>query len=309
MKKWFLILLVLGFSVYLAGCSNDSELKESTEIAGDTASETAEYENSETGEESQGTADGAKLNKQESKESAVTSEAAQTNRKVIYNANLRVEVKDYQQSFSDFQAQVSEAGGYIVESNTHEGSDEDFTQGHITARIPQKHFQSFIDFVEEGSSKVLENSITGQDVTEEYVDLQSRLKTKQAVEERLLAFMEEAKKTEDLLKISNDLASIQEEIETITGRIRYLDNKVDLATVTIHLQEYNVKISGVDNDNLNTWDKTKEQFMKSINVLLSAFSGLFVFLIGNLPILILLAVIGTIAFFIIKKARQRNEKQ
>ncbi len=117
--------------------------------------------------------------------------------------------------------------------------------------------------------------------------------------------MEQAEKTEDLLNISEDLAKVQEEIEQITGRMNYLQNKVDLATVTIHMEEKNVTISS--EDDLNTWEKTKQQFMKSINFLLSALSGLFVFIIGNLPVLIILGIASAAAIWLIRK-RMRNKQ-
>src|SRR5690606_12068557 len=126
---------------------------------------------------------------------------------------------------------------------------------YITVRIPQDQFREFIQLVEDGSSKVLESSISGQDVTEEYVDLESRLKSKRVVEERLLAFMEKAEKTEDLLTISNDLAIVQEDIEEVLGRMKYLENRTNLATVTIHIQENNVTLSTINNEELNTWEQ------------------------------------------------------
>src|SRR5690625_5914174 len=164
----------------------------------------------------------------------------------------------------------------------YEDQENESKHGQITVRIPQEKFQEFIKLVEEGSYKVLESSTSGQDVTEEYVDLESRLKSKRVVEERLISFMEQAEKTEDLLKISNDLAEVQEQIEELTGRMKYLQNKSDLATVTIYIQESNVELSGTGKDKLNTWEETEQQFMKSINFLIITFSSLFIFFVEGL---------------------------
>ena len=233
----------------------------------------------------------------------------QLKRKVIYTADLHIEVKSYQQTLQDIQEQVNELEGYIVESNMYEDEDGTSKQGHVRARIPQEKFEDFIDFVEDGSSKVIESSTSGQDVTEEYVDLDSRLTSKRVVEDRLLSFMEDAEKTEDLLQISSDLANVQEEIEEITGRMKYLDDQSDLATVSIHIQEMNTQLSSTGKDDLNTWEQTKEQFMKSINFLISAFSSLFVFFIGNVPVFILIGIIGFIIFFIIRNIKQKNKRK
>src|SRR5699024_10408113 len=136
------------------------------------------------------------------------------------------------QTFNDLDEEITELDGYIVDSNINEDEEEGSKNGHITARIPQEDFKSFIKTVEEGSSKVLENSTSGEDVTEEYVDLESRLKSKEVVEDRVLAVVGEADKTGDLLNISNGLAEVQEEIEALKGQINYLDDKSDLATVS-----------------------------------------------------------------------------
>lgn len=227
------------------------------------------------------------------------------NRKIIYTANLMIEVKDFQKTLNEIQNQVSDRGGYIVESNMYGDSEDESTNGQITARIPQNQFREFIQLVEDGSSEVLESSISGQDVTEEYIDLESRLKSKHVVEKRLLSFMEKAEKTEDLLTISEDLAKVQGEIEGITGQMKYLQNKSDLATVTIQIQENNVKIS----NELNTWGKTKQQFLESINFLINTLSGLIVFLIGNLPTIIVLGLIGLVVFLIVRKSRKNDQEK
>lgn len=216
-------------------------------------------------------------------------------------------MKDYQKALNDIQNQVVDRGGYVVESLMSESAEDDSTSGMITARVPQDKFREFVQLVEDGSSKVLESSISGDDVTEEYIDLESRLKSKRVVEKRLLNFMEKAEKTEDLLKISDDLATVQGKMEEITGRMNYLENKVNLATVTIHIQENKVKVSGINDEERNTWEKTKQQFMKSINFLISAFSGLFVFIIGNLPVLIPLAAIALGTFLIVRKSRKKGK--
>ncbi len=240
------------------------------------------------------------------RESVEAGEVTQSDRKIIYHANLNIEVKNVDQAISDIHARASNAGGYIVESITQGETENETASGQITARIPQEHFQDFIQFVEEGSSKVMESSVSGQDVTEEYIDLESRLKSKRAVEERLLSFMEQAEETEDLLAISNDLANVQEDIEEIIGRMNYLEDKSDLATVTIYLQENNVTLSGMSEDDLNTWEKTKQQFLKSLNFLVKAFSGMFVFFIGNLPILILLSLIAFVIYYFIRKRKKED---
>lgn len=305
MKKVWMILLFLIIGVMITACSNDSESSHSSndsamEESSDGGAEKMAVQREESSSENEDTG--------EESTSAQETEVSETDRKIIYTAFLHIEVKDYQQAEKDIQTKTSEFDGYIVDSNMNVDSEGGTTNGEITVRIPQGKFRDFIRIVEDGSGKVVESSISGEDVTEEYVDLESRLKSKRVVEDRLLSFMEKAEKTEDLLAISNDLAKVQEEIEQITGRMKYLENKSDLATVTIYIQENNVKLAGINEDDLNTWEKTKQQFLKSINFLLSAISGIFVLLIGNLPVFIILAGIALLAFWFIRKRKKTNKR-
>ncbi|MBI0578322.1 DUF4349 domain-containing protein [Neobacillus cucumis] len=228
-------------------------------------------------------------------------------KKIIYTADLEIRVKKFEQTVKRIEEKAEKYGGYIAESNViKEGKEQ--VSGSIRIRIPQKYFQSFLHDAEGQAVEVIQRNISGQDVTEEYVDLESRLKSKKVVEERLLSFMKKANKTEDLLKISTDLASVQEEIETIEGKLKFLENQTAFSTVNIMLHEYKVVVPNIDKDNLNTWEKTKKQFMKSINTLIAVVSWLVVFVIGNLPILIMISVIGLLLYLYIKKRRNHNPR-
>ncbi|TDK64994.1 DUF4349 domain-containing protein [Bacillus salipaludis] len=228
-------------------------------------------------------------------------------KKVIYTADLELRVKKFEQTVRRIEEKVEKYGGYIAESNViKEGKEQ--VSGSIRIRIPQKYFQSFLHDAEGQAVEVIQRNITGQDVTEEYVDLESRLNSKKVVEERLLSFMKKANKTEDLLKISADLASVQEEIETIEGKLKFLENQTAFSTVNIMLHEYKVIVPNIDKDNLNTLEKTKKQFMKSINTLIAVVSWLVVFVIGNLPILIIISVIGLLLYLYIKKRRNHSPR-
>jgi hypothetical protein len=304
MKKTKLLsLVILLFSLLLTACSGgSSESKESSNVSMDMATEEAP---AEAKTEDSRVTTGNKSANQTSKSSET-----QQSRMVIYHADLQLEVKDYKAVQSKIEQLVNDLHGYIVESNVYNHGEQQM-EGRLTVRVPQVHFSSFISQVGEMSEKVNHQNITGQDVTEEYVDLESRLKSKEVVEERLLQFMKEAKETKDLLQISSDLAVVQEEIEQIKGRMTYLENQANLSTVSMTLYENKVVVPEIDGSGLNTWDKTKKQFMDSINFILGAVSGFFVFIIGNSPILVLLALVGVIVYLFIRRyaKRKRYEDQ
>ncbi|MDX8291288.1 DUF4349 domain-containing protein [Metabacillus indicus] len=286
----FLILIV-------SACSSSEESKMDS-----SGGSSKEMSNADFAEKSENTAPEEKTVQNDSKTAAPVPQ----NRKVIYTADMSVRVKSYQEAVSSIQKTLASLGGYVMESNTYSGEEDQPQEGTLTVKVPQEAFQSFLNTVEKGSIKVENQTVSGQDVTEEYVDLESRLKSKKTVEERLLSFMKEAQKTEDLLKISNDLSAVQEEIEQLTGRINYLNNQTAFATVSIHLSENKINVPGLENENLNTWQKTKQQFMESINTLLSAGSAIIVFTAGNLPVLAVLFLAGFAIWLAVRKRMNRN---
>ncbi|CAH0255484.1 hypothetical protein SRABI96_03285 [Peribacillus sp. Bi96] len=237
-------------------------------------------------------------------EKVVEEEKMTNERKVIHQAQLELKVKSLEKAQMKIENKVEEYGGYVVESNVYR-EDEEKVEGSITVRVPEAHFQDFLSDSEGQASKVVGRNVTGQDVTEQFVDLKARLKSKRAVEERLLAFMQDAKKTEDLLKISSDLAAVQEEIEQLTGQMKYLENQTSYSTVTITLSQDRIVVPGIENKELNTWERTKKQLATSANLILKAGSGIIVFIIGNLPILVILG--GAVA--VVLWAMKRREKR
>lgn len=226
-------------------------------------------------------------------------------RKVIYTGQLHLLVKNFEKTRMELEEKSKKYGGYIVESNVFRNEDKQVS-GMVVLRIPEHHFQTFLNEAERTATKVTERSVSGQDVTEEYVDLESRLKSKRAVEERLNEFMKKAEKTEDLLKISSDLSKVQEDIEALVGRMEYLKNQTALSTITITIDETKVVIPDLDQSDLNTWQKTKKQLMESLNFLITSFSWIFVFIIGNLPIIVIIVLIVVPVWIWIRKKLKPN---
>ncbi|MEB2626887.1 DUF4349 domain-containing protein [Peribacillus frigoritolerans] len=282
--------MMLMFSLFLllAGCSSNEK--------DDSASESQD-------EKAESKMD-ASISGNKVQEEAAEKEGMTDERKVIHQAQLELKVKNLEKAQMKIENKVAEYGGYVVESNVYR-EDEELVEGTITVRVPEAHFQVFLTDSEGEASEVVGRNVTGQDVTEQYVDLKARLKSKRAVEERLLAFMKDAEKTEDLLKISSDLAVVQEEIEQLTGQIKYLENQTSYSTVTITLSQDRIVVPGIDNKELNTWERTKKQLATSANLLLKAGSGIIVFIIGNLPILIILGGAGAVVHWVIKRRGKR----
>lgn len=288
-------IILLSIVIFLTACSNNST---------DISNEKAEDQRSGAMvHESEMNMDNAVENDAVEEKALEQTDELTSDRMIIHQAQLQINVKDLDQTQLNIEKKVKEYGGYIVESNVYRNHESSRT-GELVIRIPENHFQVFLNDTEAEAANVLERNVTGQDVTEQYVDLESRLKSKRKVEERLLDFMDSAKKTEDLLKISNDLSKVQEEIEVIVGKMKYLENQTSFSTITIVL--YEDRIPEIDSKNLNTWEKVKKQFAASTNFLLAAGSGLVVFLLGNLPVIMLFLVIVLVIYMFFKRRNTRG---
>ncbi|WNQ11185.1 DUF4349 domain-containing protein [Paenibacillus aurantius] len=212
------------------------------------------------------------------------------NRKLIYKANLVMEVGDYNQAQSQIRDLVQLRGAYILQFAENQNSGE--KGGNLTIKVPASGFSSLLSDLEKVESLKLQKSMQGQDVTEEYVDLDSRLKARQTAEARLLAFMEKASKADELVAFSNELGKVQEEIEKIKGRMRYLDQNVAMSTIELRLYEkVGLAASNKTGSTVPVLKQASQALSGSLNVMGIVFTKLFVFLAGALPVLIALAAV------------------
>lgn len=312
--RYSLKLFLIGFAVFITACSSDSPsaLNDAdTDMAEDASYKMA---NDEATEEK---ALGFEGEAEESHEQEIAQEDEQVVKNqlpdvqmIIYTGHIQVEVDDLTTMNETIRTKVAKLGGYVVSSEEYVSGEGERRHGRIQLRIPQEHYEEIMQFTEENSAKVMEKVSNGQDVSEEYVDLESRLRSKEAVEERLLTFMDQAKKTEDLLKISNDLSAVQEDIERIKGRMDYLDNQVAFSTITINIQENQVKVSELQGrDDLNTGEKAQSLFMNTVNFLITIGSGFVVFLVGLSPILIPLLIAGGFIWWKVRTKKRSHSNE
>jgi hypothetical protein len=296
-KKWKVWVFLCVLLLVLAACSSGEDSKSSRDEARSSSSSLA-------GDSGKGNTANSSGDTETKNSDDKTKASLKDQRKVIYHADLRITVEKLQNSMETVRSLVEEKGGYIVESNTN-NDESGFEDGMITARIPMNEFRPFLKQVKSISKGTPNESVRGEDVTEEYVDLSSRLKAKEQVRDRLESFMSEAQKTEDLLKISSDLATVQEEIEQIQGRLNFLKNQSDYSTVTINFGVKNLKAEELQTEELNTWKKTKKLFMETVNFLVSAVSIVIVGLIGLAP----LWLVGIPILFLIWRRRKNKQKK
>lgn len=194
---------------------------------------------------------------------------------IIKTADLAVEVEH--EAFGDSMATVtqiaSKHGGFVV-SSTRFG--ENSRNGSVVIRVPSERFEIALDEIR-GLGRVDRETVSGEDVGQEFVDLQARLRNLQAQEAVLLRLFDDAQSVADTIRIQSELSGIQLEIERLEGRLRYLQDQTSLATISASLAEEGLTPPG----------GFKGAFDQAVEGLLSVLSGLVVLLGYALPIALL----------------------
>jgi hypothetical protein len=157
-------------------------------------------------------------------------------RKIIYDAQVDLAVESVDPIAKKMTSLVQEARGYIAEQNI-TGSPGTLRTIHWRIRIPVEHFDSFVDSVV-SLGELERNNRTSQDVSDQYYDIEARIKNKRVEEQTLNKILQERSgKLEDVLKIEIELSRVRGEIEQFEGKIRVLENLSSLATLTINVRE------------------------------------------------------------------------
>lgn len=182
----------------------------------------------------------AALNSKEAKQ-----DAAAPDRLIVKTGQLAMVVKDVRSTVQAVVQYATKSGGFVVNSDIHESGGAPYAT--VVVRVPAKVFDQGIGEVK-ALGEVQSESVSGQDVTEEYVDLESRLKNLRATEEQLLAIMKRSGSIPDVLAVQRELMYVREQIEQIQGRMKYLRESADLSTLTVHLSTDPSSLPVLDND-------------------------------------------------------------
>lgn len=153
---------------------------------------------------------------------------------IVYNGYLDLVVLDTLKAQDEVQRLVTAAGGYVAASESYR-----YQQGlltvRMTLRVPAENFHTVMSALRQLALQVDRDSISSENVTQEYVDLESRLRALEAKADRLEALMEQAEDTEAVLAIYRELSATQQEIEQVKGRMRYLERSAAMATINVSL--------------------------------------------------------------------------
>jgi hypothetical protein len=230
-------------------------------------------------------------------------------RMVIHTVDLRLIVKDTQASLEAVQSLAGELGGYVASSRT--WHIEEQLSASLTLRVPADQLNTALEKLRALALEVDSESISGEDVTQEYVDLEARLRNEEAYEKELLALLTETRertsKAEDILAVYERLTEVRGRIEQIKGRMQYLENMSAMATITVEL----VPSELMQPITVAGWHPTgtaRSAIRALINALQFFVDAIIWVVLFGLPVLIFIALPFAVLWYVIRWLRRRKRK-
>lgn len=299
MKK--LSLVALSISFILCGCAGADRQSERSYAANTAVSaENVDYALNLAAASSSANTAGSRSSLEQSTASQINT--APTDRKIIRNAELDLEAENPEKAQQQITGIAELKGGFVVESQQSSSDVRSTTRDIVvmTVRVPSEKFGETLDEIRKTASRIVTESAKGQDVTEEFIDIEAQLRAKKALEQQFMEIMKRANTVEEALSVQSQLATVRGEIERIEGRKRFLENQASLSTIKIRLQTARVFAASSE----GFADRVGESFATGIDIAMSFVLGLVTLVIGALPFVLFIGLPG----YLIARAviRRRN---
>lgn len=240
-----------------------------------------------------------------------TAGQAQVERLVIKNANLSIAVADPANTMDEITRMAERMGGFVVNSElyrTTSESGQEFPRARITVRVPAESLNTALEEIKSGAGEVLSENVSGEDVTQQYTDLQSRLRNLEQAEAQLRDIMEDANRTEDVLRVYNELTRVREQIEVIKGQIQYYEQSAALSAISVDIQAE----EAIQPLSIGSWEPAgvaQEALQTLINALQFLANAAIWIVLFLLPVGLLLLLPVLLVIYIIRRLTRRNKSR
>lgn len=231
------------------------------------------------------------VTKAESKESLASAQAQMqaVERKIIRNADLTIELDAPEEAQRRITSIAENHGGFVVnsESRQNDGNLQSAPKTLVTviARVPAAKFAEAVEEIQKTGDRVIYRKDTGQDVTEEFIDLEARTRAKRALESQFLEIMKRAQKVSEALEVQTQLSEVRAEIEKMEGRRRFLENQASLSTITVRLQTPTPIVAATTG---GFWHSIKLAFGDGLDTAAEIVLGIIWFVIVMIPVVLLI---------------------
>lgn len=227
-------------------------------------------------------------------------------RKIIENIELSIETKEFDTLLENLNSQIDTLNGYVESSDVYgrEFGSYENRSANMTIRIPADKSHTFSDYISK-NSVVVSRSVTTEDVTLTYVDIESRVAALTAEKESLEALLKNAKTVEEIVTVRDKLTEVIYEIESYESQLRTYDNLVDYCTVTLRIEEVE-RTTVVEEQNI--WQEIGTNLKNNFADVWDGTIALFVLAVSAIPYLIPFIIIGMIIVIPITARRRKKRK-
>ncbi len=237
--------------------------------------------------------------------------AGSASQKLIYIGEMEIESEQFEADYAALKEQVSAMGGYLA-GETLSGTapvayGDAGRYGELVARIPTERFQAFLD--DAGSRMdIVRRHVDVQDITEYYYDNEARIALLETRYAKLEEHLRSAERMEDIIALEQEMSEILSELDELKGTRRHLDHQVAYSTLTIEVREV-VRSSGVAASRKGVGSRMGEAFNGTLRAIGVFFENAAVFLVGALPLLLILAVIALAVLLCVRAGKKRRAKK
>jgi len=226
-----------------------------------------------------------------------TIQVTEISRKIIRDGSMEIRVNELQNGKSAIDTLVKKYKGYYSNETF---NNMDYSRGfNLTIRIPSSRFDEFITAIETGEGEVVFKNISSRDVTEEFIDLETRKANKKNYLNRYSDLLKQARSVKDILEIQEKTRLIEEEVESVQGRLKYLNNQVDYSTLTLQISKKN---------DYNQYSQNKGSFFDRLKMsLVKGWFGLVSFALFLIRIWPFWLIAGGL-FYIIRRMWRKRKK-
>jgi uncharacterized membrane protein len=215
-------------------------------------------------------------------------------RKIIRAGSLSVRVADADAAVGKIRDIAAAQGGFVSDILLY-GAIRGSKNGTLSVSVPSDRLDQAMAAIKQAASLVMSETVSGNDVTEAYIDLDARIKSRVAEEQAYQDLLGRAQKMSDIIEITQALSTVRGEIESMNGQKRYYDSRTTMATITVSLSEDLAAAVPAD-DGFRPWQTVKDSAHRLALFLEDFVLGLINFVIVLIPVLLL---IGLVAFLVI----------
>ncbi|MDD5018372.1 MAG: DUF4349 domain-containing protein [Eubacteriales bacterium] len=231
-------------------------------------------------------------------------------RKIIYSAYIETQTTNYNEDYQSIMDSLDAVGGYVEDAYEYGTEPEDWQDegryANLTLRVPSDKFDSFITMLK-GLGKTISSSVSGEDISLQYYDVETKLEILSNRKERLLELLDQNPNLDDLLELERELSDVIYDIEMQQTSLRTYDSLIDFSTVTITLQEVNEITEVVTSEDTTIGERISSGFYSVLSVLADFGEGLLVFVLAGSPILLILAVIIIVIIVLVKRSNKKHK--